>query len=79
MWIIDVAGPKPATGGNPPWVRFRRMPGELSEAEIEEVIRAMATEHTAVRAMKEGVEIEVRRQYSVTVRRVGTVVESETV
>lgn len=56
MWIVDVPGPKPA-GGRPPWQRFRRLKGEVSEGDVLEYLKQLVQIHGCVRAVRGGVEI----------------------
>lgn len=56
MWIVDVPGKKP-DGGHPPWQRFRRLKGEISEGDVLEYLKQLVQIHGCVRAVQGGVEV----------------------
>jgi len=58
-WVVDVPGPKPEGGGNPPWRRYRRVPASAPEADVLELLKETCLLHSCARATREGVEISV--------------------
>jgi hypothetical protein len=57
MWIVEVTGDAPPTGGNPPWKRLHRLKPETPESDVEAHLAELLGLHTAARATLGDVEI----------------------
>ncbi len=66
MWIVEVPGP-PIVNGHPSWVRHRRVK-YLPEYEMRLLLAELLKQHTAARAVIDGVEIVVTRRSAMVKR-----------
>jgi len=62
MWVIEVPGPRPLGGGNPPWARHGRLKPETPEGDVQHHLVELLGLHTAARATLGGVDLRMTRR-----------------